>query len=93
MVKNGRIDFFIDYEKGIKGAAGEEGIDISDLGMAKGFSEFIGMAFVDDERGRKLMEIFDTRMKALRTDGTLKMIYRKYGYDAYPGEETIAKGD
>jgi polar amino acid transport system substrate-binding protein len=94
MLENDRIDFLVDYIDGIE----EEAQNIQktlnpkfDLAQYQMESLRVGekvyVAFVNSERGKKLVEIFDRRMAQLYESGVLDTMYKNFTqwhYDQYP---------
>ncbi|MBU2713970.1 hypothetical protein [Zooshikella harenae] len=79
MTTQGRLDFFIDYDEGIKQAAHENNIDISNFKFTPGFQETYLVGFSTDTKGRKLRVIYNTGMKKLFTTGQLENILFEHG--------------
>ena len=89
MLAKDRIDFLVDYEDSIK----EEAQKMRDFDLAQNqmeqlrLGEKIYVAFVNSERGKKLVEIFDTQMAQLYESGVLDTMYKNFTqwhYDGYP---------
>jgi len=79
MLEAGRLDFFLDTEGELLGALEEGIVDKNAYQVETILTLNVYLAFADNERGKRLAEIFDTRMEALVATGELKALYEKWG--------------
>ncbi|MGI0115413.1 hypothetical protein [Zooshikella sp. RANM57] len=79
MTTQGRLDYFIDYDEGIRQAAQEHNIDINNFKFTRGFQEVYLVGFSTDTKGRKLRVIYNTGIKKLFTTGQLENILFEHG--------------
>jgi len=83
MVIADRLDAFLDAKHDIelelqKGEIDRSGIDVKEILQLK-----LYMAFANNDKGRELAQIWDSRLKELHDSGELKKFYDKYGYARY----------
>jgi hypothetical protein len=80
------VEFFIDYEATIRSVAKKSGIDLQDFRLTEvvTLSRRVYPVFRDDERGRRICEIYDRRMQVLHENGKLSLIFSRHGVDDYP---------
>ena len=80
MVLLGRADYFLDNDyqlaQTMNKFAGK--FDTSEFQVATVYSEDLYMCFTKSQRGQRLADIFDQRMKKLSDAGELKRIYAKW---------------
>ena len=86
MLEAGRLDFFLDTEVELLGALDEGVIDKDQYQVETILTLNVHLAFSDNERGKELMDIFDTRMGELVKSGELKALYERWEL-TYPFEE------
>jgi polar amino acid transport system substrate-binding protein len=92
MIKKGHLDFFIDYEEGIKSEAEKYQVDLSDCQIISGFEERYLMGFVDNEKGRRFLKIYEDRIKTLYQSGELRTLWQTSGVEAgLIEQETVNK--
>lgn len=86
MVKEGRIDFFVDAQVEIDTALEKTGLgELLESGTVLELPLYLG--FADTERGRELRKIWDRRMQELLVDGTISKLYREYEWGVWPFDE------
>ena len=81
MIKKGHLDFFIDYEEIIKSEAEKDQIDLGDCQLIAGFEERFLMGFANTEKGKRLLQIYDDRIKALYQSGELRTFWQTAGVE------------
>lgn len=86
MVREDRIDFFIDAAVDLNYALEESGLDQT-LSTSQVLELPLYLGFADSERGRQLREIWDRRMPQLLEDGTISRLYREYEWGVWPFNE------
>ncbi|WP_027709492.1 transporter substrate-binding domain-containing protein [Zooshikella ganghwensis] len=79
MLTQGRLDYFIDYDEGIKQTAHQNNIDIKNFTFTQGFQEVYLVGFSSDTKGRKLRVMYNNGMKMLFSSGQLENILFEYG--------------
>lgn len=82
MLKAGRADYFLGAESDVASALGTAGVDRADYRVEFLMHLKLYMAFRDDEKGRFLRDVWDERMRTLRSDPAFLAIYARYGYPA-----------
>lgn len=86
MVRNGRVDFFIDAAVDLNHGLEESGLDRS-LATAPVLELPLYLGFADTERGRELLAIWDRRLPELLEDGTISRLYQEYEWGVWPFDE------
>lgn len=85
MIQKGRLDVLLDAKTEIENTIKNENIDMADLESTKLLELKLYMAYSSGDKGKKLANIWDDRMKALHENGELKTFYQKHEYtDYYP---------
>ena len=86
MLEVGHLDFFLDAEVDIESELEKEIINADEFQTETIFNLNLYLAFADNERGKGLKEIFDSRIEELVTSGELKPIFEKWESE-YPFDE------
>lgn len=83
MLERDRIDYFVGAKSDIQDYIRTAKLDMSNFGTAYALHLGLYMAFANNERGKKLSDMWDTEMETFHRSDSIKAIYKKYGY-AYP---------
>ena len=86
MLEFGHLDFFLDAATDLQTAMEKGEVDSEQFQMETVLQLNLYLAFAENDRGRQLMEIFDTRMTELIASGELKPLFAQWDSD-YPFEE------
>jgi polar amino acid transport system substrate-binding protein len=86
LLERGTIDYFVDYEVTMQKAASQAGLDLSNFAITPvpELSKPVYPMFRHDERGTKLVKLFDRRMNELHDSGTLDLMFERNGLGPYP---------
>jgi len=78
-----RFDIFLDDKYDMQEAIEQAKFDTSKYSFVELLKFKLYPAFRDDERGKKLREIWDSRFKELLNDGSMKKLYIKHDFQEY----------
>jgi len=78
-----RFDVFLDDKYDMSNAIKKLNFDTSEYNFVELFKFKLYPAFRNDDKGKKLKEIWDERFKKLLDDGTLKKLYIKHNLENY----------
>ncbi len=86
MLEKGRLDFFLDTEQELNEALKKNIIPVENFQVETIFRLNVYLAFAENEKGQKLMNVFDEKMEILVKSGELKPLYKKWN-KKYPFDE------
>ncbi len=86
MLLRDRLDFFLDAEIEIEYVLEQKGLQDQAVAfqIERALDLRLYLAFANNDRGRRLMKIYDERMKTLVATGALEQLFEASGYKPYP---------
>ncbi|GLQ30136.1 substrate-binding periplasmic protein [Litoribrevibacter albus] len=79
MLSAGRIEVLLDYEQGVKEAAKQEHMDISQFQLEQALpGKKLYLAFAKNDHTPRLIELYEQGMKSIYLSGELERLYKKW---------------
>ncbi|MBN1980181.1 MAG: transporter substrate-binding domain-containing protein [Chitinivibrionales bacterium] len=81
MLEAGRVDYYVDVEKQIQKDLKTTKLNPNNYQIKPAFDQKLFLGFANNERGKKLRDIWDQQIEATRNSEAIKNVFKKYEED------------